>query len=377
MISFLHLKNFKAARNLQLDLAPLSLLAGLNGSGKSTVLQSLALLKQSLELSLLAPSLHLKGDIVKLGRSEDVWSESGDENLEFNIQCASGNFNFTCVEVENEDVFPLVCIPADPTTMYNELFSSFQFIQADRLIPATQYDQANGGDRASGWLGCHGEFAVDFLHKHQTDKISGKRTFPRDAIGVTSELYGLVAPTEGLLDQVNGWLQQLSPGVTLSAEDIALSDAVSLRFQYTSSAIGTEWRHRRPTHVGFGLTYSLPIIVACLSAKQGSLLLLENPEAHLHPQGQAALGYLLALCAADDVQIIVETHSDHLLNGVRIAVKRSKISADKVKLHHFRRDIDAGECSAESPSILPDGQLSNWPTGFFDQWDRDLDELLG
>jgi len=128
--------------------------------------------------------------------------------------------------------------------------------------------------------------------------------------------------------------------------------------------------------VGFGLTYSLPILVACLSAPVGALLLIENPEAHLHPQGQTKLGELLAICASDGVQVIVETHSDHVLNGIRLAVKKDLLAAADVQLCYFTRDVKTGDCYIESPSVLPDGQLTNWPKGFFDQWEKSLDALL-
>jgi predicted ATPase len=82
------------------------------------------------------------------------------------------------------------------------------------------------------------------------------------------------------------------------------------------------------------------------------------------------------MCCADDVQVIVETHSDHLLNGVRVAVKQGAISADDVALHYFERDVRTGESHIESPRVLPDGQLDSWPEGFFDQWDKSLDALL-
>jgi predicted ATPase len=118
------------------------------------------------------------------------------------------------------------------------------------------------------------------------------------------------------------------------------------------------------------------VVVACLAAPAGSLLLLENPEAHLHPQGQVALGALAALAASDGVQIIVESHSDHFLNGIRLAVRRSLLSESCTAIHFFTRDISTGDSDIESPALLADGRLSNWPDGFFDQWDKSLDELV-
>jgi predicted ATPase len=194
---------------------------------------------------------------------------------------------------------------------------------------------------------------------------------------VTEALLGRVAPTYGLLDQAAGWLQQLSPGTSLSAEALIGTDEVLLQYRYVGRLKEVPTNPYRPTNVGFGLTYSLPIIVSCLAAERGALLLLENPEAHIHPQGQAALGELMARCANDGVQIIVETHSDHLLNGARLAVKKRLITNTDVVLHFFSRSVESGEASVETPAILENGRLSNWPSGFFDQWDKDVESLLG
>jgi hypothetical protein len=116
---------------------------------------------------------------------------------------------------------------------------------------------------------------------------------------------------------------------------------------------------RRPTNVGFGLTYVLPIITACLTAKPGSMVLLENPEAHVHPQGQSAMARLTCAAAAAGAQLVVETHSDHILNGVRLAVKRGLLPPDGVALHYFRREDDG--IKIQSPAIGQDGMLSQWP----------------
>ncbi len=185
-----------------------------------------------------------------------------------------------------------------------------------------------------------------------------------------------IAATPKLYDQISGWLQHLSPGVRLDAERIRQTDLVTLGFSYNSTQLAQDSERRRPTNVGFGLTYCLPIVTACLSAPPGALLLLENPEAHLHPRGQAALGTLLAKCAADGVQILVETHSDHVLNGIRLAVKHQTIANTDVSLCHFVRDTDTGDSYIQNPMILPDGELSSWPEGFFDEWEISLEELL-
>lgn len=377
MLDGIELHNFKSAHNLPVKLAPLTVLTGLNGSGKSTILQALALLKQSLRAGSADQELILRGALVRLGRSEDVRFENAtDDEIGFIVKTPNGETRLSAPTIPGVDILKLRC-EGDADDVVAQLQNGFQFIQADRLTPATHYLQASTLDRTSGWLGCGGEYTVDFLERNQDMKVPAGRHFPRNHPSLTEELLTQVAPTESLLDQTAGWLQHLSPGVRPRAIPVELADAASLQFSYTGTALDSESRTHRPSNVGFGLTYCLPIIVACLAAPAGALLLLENPEAHLHPRGQAALGQLLARCAADGVQIIVETHSDHVLNGIRLAVKQEEgVKADDIALHYFTRDINTWESRIESPRVLPDGQLDRWPEGFFDQWDRSLDALL-
>lgn len=377
MLENIELHNFKSARKLGVKLSPLTVLTGLNGSGKSTVLQSIALLKQSLRGGVASQELRLQGELVRLGRSEDVrFEDAAEDEIGFVVRTTNGVIKLFCPTIPGVDSLKLRS-DGDTDDLISQLESGFQFIQADRITPAGYYQQASTPDRATGWLGCRGEYTVDYLIQKQDQKVSPGRHFSRDQFDSLASLLEQVAPTDSLLDQTTGWLQSLSPGVRPRTVAVDLADAASLRFSYTGTAVDSDGRDHRPSNVGFGLTYCLPIIVACLTAPAGALLLLENPEAHLHPRGQAALGLLLALCAADGVQILVETHSDHVLNGIRVAVKCvDRVHADDISLHYFTRDINTGESSIESPCVLPDGQLDRWPDGFFDQWDRSLDALL-
>ena len=132
----------------------------------------------------------------------------------------------------------------------------------------------------------------------------------------------------------------------------------------------------RATNVGFGITYVLPIIVAVLSSAPGSLLLIENPEAHLHPRGQARMGELLALAASCGIQVVIETHSDHVLNGIRLSVHGGNLSPEMVQLHFFQRRQQDGQSLVTSPRIDRNGRIDQWPDGFFDEWDKSLETLL-
>jgi predicted ATPase len=375
MLEHIHLENFKASRDVDVRLAPLTVLAGLNSSGKSTLLQAICALRQSYDFNGKTEGPSLSGDLVQLGKYGDLLAEGSSEDTVTVTIVESGNTYQWKIEGPPKTIRPQFekeppLLPAFVTSW------EFQFLQADRIVPRTLYPQAPPRATDTGFLGSRGEYTADFLSREGARQVSTKRTFPRAGLGLSESLLTTVAPTAGLLDQVSGWLQQLSPGARLDARAIGGTDEVLLQFRYAGIKLETSSNPYRPTNVGFGLTYSLPIIVACLAAPQGALLLLENPEAHLHPQGQAALGELLARCASDGVQIVAETHSDHLLNGVRLAVKTNLIASENVVLHFFTRSVETGEAFVQSPAIMANGRLSNWPDGFFDQWDKEVDALL-
>ena len=123
-------------------------------------------------------------------------------------------------------------------------------------------------------------------------------------------------------------------------------------------------------------------MLGILTAEPGSLLLIENPEAHLHPAAQAKMGKLLALSAQYGVQIIVETHSDHLLNGIRLLVKGDKewdkVDSDKIIVHYFNSELedDFDKRYKDTLKINPSGKLDGWPVGFFDEWEKNLRTLV-
>lgn len=95
--------------------------------------------------------------------------------------------------------------------------------------------------------------------------------------------------------------------------------------------------------------------------------------------GQSRIGRFLAMLATAGVQVIIETHSDHVLNGVRLAVSRGELSPPHTAVHFFnsRPRSVADPAHIVSPQIDTKGNLSEWPLGFFDQAERDLAALAG
>ena len=168
-------------------------------------------------------------------------------------------------------------------------------------------------------------------------------------------------------------MRKFFPGTSIEVNPVDRTNLVTLGIRNSDS---TDFH--RPQNVGYGLTYVLPIITACLGTPTGNLIMVENPEAHLHPAGQSDIGEFLALTAKSGTQVILETHSDHVLNGIRKALKKERLKPNDVAIHFFLpRDEEEKMPQVISPSINQDGDLDQWPTGFFDQFDKDLDFLIG
>lgn len=381
MIRELTLENFKAFGQLELSLAPLTLLTGVNAAGKSTTMQALALLRQSSDAKLLdrQGGLLLNGDLVELGVGQDVLYEDfatdDQENPHIGITLDTdfGKFRWR-VEYDRArhreaDMLPLGTAPSSeiPSSLFG---AGFQYLKADRIVPAVYYTKSYDAAVRRRFLGARGEHTVNFLRVRRDDAV------------IPSLRHSRVLSTN-LLDNVETWLQELCPGVNIEAEDLRGTDLVRLSYGFFGrSGVASSNIRYRPTNVGFGLTYALPIVVACLSAASDSLIMLENPEAHLHPRGQSAMAHLACLAAASGAQVILETHSDHVLNGIRLAVKDQILTNSAVSLHYFHRGARGTAASpvppieVRSPQLGPDGMLSHWPSGFFDEWDKALDRLV-
>lgn len=377
MIERLAITNFKAFDSADIRFGRYTLLSGLNSSGKSTVLQALALLRQGANyLNAEDGTLPLNGELVQLGTGRDILHEeyAAGAGAEPEIMLRLSAPPAEPLEVRarygrDDDFLPATTNAAwllsrEPHSEEGKavtlLNAGFQYLRADRVNPAVTYPRSHEMSSIRSFLGTRGEYTADYLFQHQDDRVH--RAVLHDP-----------GDTAQLLAQADAWLAEICPGVRVQAAEIELADLVRLSFQFTRPKQLTS-EPRRPTHVGFGLAYVLPIVVACLTARPHSLLLLENPEAHLHPQGQSAMARLTCAAAAAGAQVIVETHSDHILNGVRLAVKREILAAEDVVLHYFDRQ-DHG-VRITSPAIGADGMLSQWPPGFFDEWDRSLDQLL-
>ena len=373
MISRMELGAFKAFDTLDLSLGRLTLLSGLNSSGKSSILQAIALVRQSFDGGMLDSKnpieLLLNGSLVQLGTVGDIYCEYSrrtPQELTIALFGRKADSVRLAGPIDNmeTDVLPMNgTSTGDPEFIDGLLKGHFNYLRADRVSPELVYPRSHQEVVRDRSLGARGEFTIHYLTHFRDEPVSNPDV--REAS---------IGPS--LAAHVSRWMGEISPEVRVEPEAVAGTDFVKVRFGFGSSTGLRGSASYRPTNVGFGLTYTLPIVVALVGTAPGGLLLIENPEAHIHPRGQAALGTLMCRAAAGGVQVLVETHSDHILNGVRIAAKHEMLARDDIRLHFFERGL-SGELHLESPVIESGGRLSRWPDGFFDQWDRDLDELLG
>jgi predicted ATPase len=116
--------------------------------------------------------------------------------------------------------------------------------------------------------------------------------------------------------------------------------------------------------VGFGISQTLPVLVALLAAKPGQLVYIEQPEIHLHPRAQTAMAQILADMADRGVKVVVETHSSLLLLGIQSLVAQGTLSSKCVKLHWFKRRLDDGVTEVTSADLDDAGAFGDWPEDF-------------
>jgi len=393
MISKISIQNFKSLKDVKLDCANLTLLTGLNGVGKSSLIQVLLLLRQSNDKGYLKEiGLTLKGDLINIGVGKDALYQKADkEEISFAIDFLNGKehvnhlwtFGYEENEIKGEykfsdsDVLPFAEDIHKPENLDSLPFfnSQFKYLNAERWVK-NQYERSDTQVVRNRNIGKHGEFATHYLAHFGPKKeaeIDDKLLYPKppkkdQSVNKTLEY------------QVSAWMNDISPGVIVKAEKILGVDAVRLGYEFESVDGNTD--EIMPTNVGFGITYVLPVVVALLSAKPGDILVIENPESHVHPKGQSSIGKLIALVASLGVQIVIETHSDHIINGVLITCKKNEagesgIDKDLVKIYYFTREDITHSSKIDEIKVLNDGKIDKQPAGFFDQTENDLSYLLG
>lgn len=367
MIAGIRLENFKRFRDLSLKVAELTVLTGANGAGKTSVFHSLLLARQMAR----QPDrshVELSGvDALELGSAEDViHREASDELAAVEVLNSEGRRRrWSFRSTGSSDMRSLNAIVVDRPDDYPEALAGpaprFCYLCAERLGPRDALS-ASAANVAELDVGSRGEYVAQVLASLDRSRVRPGRI---ESSSAEMQLASLRHQTES-------WMAKIVRPTQIEAEWFPNTSVTRLRFK--TPGLRSEWT--RAPNAGFGISYALPIVVAALRAEAGGLLLVENPEAHLHPAGQSMIGSFLARVAADGVQIFLETHSDHVLNGIRLAVVdgTAPLLPEQVVIHFFRAEDDEGP-PVQSLEVKETGQLSGWPAGFFDQAQVDLGTL--
>ncbi|WP_118953418.1 AAA family ATPase [Taibaiella helva] len=370
------IKNFKCFRATSIPVNQLTVLTGANGNGKSTAIQSLLLLRRTIEHcgswedtrytynKINGLSVELNGVYcLNLGNSENILPTDYDEpKIILGISVNEGNFQIDFSTNTGQE------LGITPENIINELkdnplfYQEFYYLNAERIGPRiTQtikfYDYPNVGAKGENTAQIISD--IDSNYHYRVDE---KRQL-KDPTYLKGSRFQ---------HQINAWLSYIIDGATI----IPYRDDHTHTSRIVVESKFSKGKSTFPTNTGFGISYVLPIIVSALIAEEDRFLIVENPEAHLHPSAQSRMGYFLAVIANAGVKIIIETHSDHIINGIQLAVARKNIDFEKCTINFFCQGDQDRQPEVKTIPINEKGELQSWPKGFFDQSQIDLTELF-
>ncbi len=370
MIQKYHLHNFKNHADTVLKLGNLTMLTGINGMGKSSVLQSMLILREAYLRKPSMQQLSLDGNSFSVGGSASLVNRSmndGGDMMSFELETDAVHFkaayrypvgNANEMELadgnvaEVEDLLPSI-------SLFND---DFQYLSAFRMGPQSVYQSHSGIVDKHRQLSNHmgmGEYVAYFLSLFGKEKI-------------TVETLAYPGSDNLRLDrQTELWMGEISDGVKMQINE----NGGQYDLKYGYEIPGKTTTYHSAMNTGFGISYVLSVVVAILSARSGSLLLIENPEAHVHPSGQAALMRLISKAAAGNVQIVLETHSDHIVNGALVNWKELHLDRNLLSVYYFDRDENLNSHPVRL-EIGESGRIKDAPQGFFDQMKSDLEVLF-
>ena len=367
MINYLQIENFKSLRRVSLPLRRLNMLFGMNGMGKSSVMQVLLLLRQSYWENKKADlnKLHINGDLVRLGSVRDVYCQTAEEEyIRFFLKYSDGTEHDLVYDGLSQQPNNMAAMSrnVDVSDTKEPLFNMKCFyLGAEHIGPRIDYKIDSWNPSSADVYGTTGKYIVPFL------AMNG------ESIRVPECLCHEEGKTDSLIDQVSAWMSYISPGVKLSAVMAMGQESARLKLRYAGEALDSA--DISPVNVGFGIPYVLPLITELLISDENTLLMLENPESHLHPRGQTAIAKLIAKVAASGAQVICESHSDHIINGIRIAVKKEELIPEYLSTFYFEKNTSQ-ETEACAIDIDKNGNFSDYPAGLLDEWGISMAELL-
>lgn len=411
-ISEIQVAGFKSISEEQkIEIRPLTILAGANNSGKSSIIQPLLLLKQTLEATYDPGPLLLNGPNLKFTSAEQLLSRIGKSDssdiFQMGMRLSTGErfettfrketkmgfriermdipweareLTFTPEMTQTDIIKTGITKGLDFSTVAPEGYKQGQWeIKRDRCFigPVWVAKRSDGTSIFHGARpGAKWEEIIPHVIHLPSWRGNPERAYPVAAIGPTypgtfekytaSVISQWIEEQSGNLDQLNEDLRSLKlTGGVLAKRlyDIQLELYVGRLPDVTP-----EHPENRVNiaDVGVGVSQTLPVLVALHAARPGQLVYVEQPETHLHPRAQFALAQVLASAAKRAVRVVVETHSSILLLGVQTLVAEGKLEADKVKLHWFQREKN-GRTVVHTGELDEAGRFGDWPEDFDDE----------
>lgn len=350
MLTRLFIQNFKCFLEAEMGLSPLTLFAGANSSGKSSAIQALRLCLGNAGKPLGKESQMTIKD-KKTGQFNELNSFlTNEKSFVIGLDTLEGEVKTTYTFGDDTRVSTLVTVESTPAVLSSSLAEQRVF-----YLPASR-DSARDAFpmnlEATSEIGEGGEYVVDYYAHHAGNVLD-------DALIVDVSLKTL----EG---QVNYWLRLLT-GYTLKV--VPQGEAFAVKFK---NALG---REMRPYHVGTGVSFIAALLIVCLSMPHNGLAIIENPEIHLHPRAQAVVLDFFAMVSRTGRQLLIETHSDHLFNGVRRLLAQHTLTPDDVSVYFFKLK-DGQESLPVRINLTEKGRMTQYEKGLFDQFDDDLDVIL-
>lgn len=418
MLSHLKLTNFKGWKTTgQLRLAPLTLLFGTNSSGKSSLIQSMLLLRQTVRST--NPNVDLNfgqadaGDSAVLGVFRDVLCQHAEATEVVKAKQIGIELGWKGTPLSNEaGVFSAVYDEGGAGSaalaflrlgrgtqgfaVQRANHGSYKLFVPDRVRaigasaafrPRQSFAISSAaadvlGERAGGVVAA-GQSMVDELGRiiylgpvrrlaqrdyvwtgHPPGSIGDDGAGAIDAL-IASSVAKAAARRRGLeqsmagqlVDEAGRWLSLMGLADGLEARRLGQSARYELNVVANGSTSNLK-------DVGVGVSQVLPVIVAALFAKAGDIVIVEEPESHLHPMAQMQLAELFIQASRDrGVQFIIESHSEHLLLRLQRRVAERQLQADSVAMYFLKRS--EGLAHIERLQLNDAGDIANWPENFF------------
>lgn len=374
MLSFITLRNFKCFKELRMRLAPLTLVSGVNGAGKSTAIQALLMLRQTVVDNNYDAQAEvvINGSLVETGTFSDLlYSEAKSSEITIEIERDQQSvLSFNSLGETSRQGFSLKSTCSnnlDEEKAHSSLFADdFVYLYADRMHPCMDYSR-DGKKPLAGRLGDRYGSNTAF---RLMDSLNRNEKLP------IPQLKHPFADTEYVIENVSRWVSHImGHDVIVNAQELNGPDRVKV--EYVVNTPNGITQTMSPVNMPFGHSYILPIVLSVMTAPMGSLIIIENPESHLHPSAQTRMGLFLSLAAHNGVQVIIETHSDHLMNGIRLAsITDGNIEPHEAEICYFSLESDGFTHHSSRVVINPDGSMDSWPSGFFDEWELSLNRLF-